>query len=701
MEQEQIFNVVAKAKSGDQEAFTDLYNNAYKMVYLTCLGHMKNPEEAEDCAQETFITIYNKLDSLEDNNTFFGWAKTIAVRVCLHKLRSTHNNISYDDAIESGVNIEGDDNLEDLPDSMIMEEAKRNIILDILKKELKEVQYQTIFMFYYDNMPVEKIAEVMECPVGTVKTRLKAARVKIKEGIESYEKKTGDKLCAAGTFPALGALFTSTLEGTSVTVPPLAIGTAVGIAGKAGAAKAVTMGSKATKIAKAGAAVGKKALATKIIAGVAATAVIGGSAIGISKLLRKPVNLEIGNVITFGIYDGEPLEWVILDEQDGSYLIQARSTNEGHSIFHSFMDEWNDEDDWASTVNWENSDLRTWLNGDFYEEAFTPAQRRIIEASAPGSDAEDTIYLLTLEELDSYYDEYNTEVGYPLDDYGNILMDGYIYGWAPDGSVIELYNNGFITSRIGQWDNWVRCDVRPVMWVNLDELSSSISNGNPDRPVFVYDNSNVVATNDYSIGSLISMGHDGFGTPINWRVLDELDGRYLVVSDMCVAAMPLDDTNFDEDGTPHSTSWEQCPVRSWLNNDFYNMTFDDSERSRIELTLVDNDGSSSTNDYLFLLSESEVRQYFSSDSDRECMIALNSVLRVEEGLTWLCQYHSHSGDSAEWWWLRNINSRSINSWAAPIVGWDGSLEEESGELIWFDTNTNCMGVRPAMWITAE
>ena len=102
MEQELIFSVVAKAKSGDQEAFTDLYNNAYKMVYLTCLGHMKNPEEAEDCAQETFITIYNKLDSLEDNNTFFGWAKTIAVRVCLHKLRSTHNNISYDDAIESG-----------------------------------------------------------------------------------------------------------------------------------------------------------------------------------------------------------------------------------------------------------------------------------------------------------------------------------------------------------------------------------------------------------------------------------------------------------------------------------------------------------------------------------------------------------------------------------------------------------------------
>ena len=81
MEQEQIFDLVAKAKTGDADAFTDLYNGAYKMVYLTCLGHMKNPEEAEDCAQETFITIYNKLDSLEDNNTFFGWAKTIAVRV--------------------------------------------------------------------------------------------------------------------------------------------------------------------------------------------------------------------------------------------------------------------------------------------------------------------------------------------------------------------------------------------------------------------------------------------------------------------------------------------------------------------------------------------------------------------------------------------------------------------------------------------
>lgn len=686
MEQEQIFNVVAKAKSGDQEAFTDLYNNAYKMVYLTCLGHMKNPEEAEDCAQETFITIYNKLDTLEDNNTFFGWAKTIAVRVCLHKLRSTHNNISYDDAIESGVNIEGDDNLEDLPDSMIMEEAKRDVILDILKKELKEVQYQSIFMFYYDNMPVEKIAEVMECPVGTVKTRLKAARVRIKEGIESYEKKTGDKLCAAGTFPALGALFTSTLEGTSVTVPPLAIGTAVGIAGKAGAAKAVTMGSKATKIAKAGSTVGKKALATKIFAGVAATAVIGGSIIGISQINKKP---NIGCVITYGNYNGNSLDWIILDEKDGNYLVQA-----AHSVAtRSFIDDsnWNyGEDDWESTVSWENSDLRTWLNEDFYEEAFTSAQRRAIEASVPGSDAEDTIYLLSLEELDSYYDEYNTEVGYPLDDYGNIIMDGYIYGWAPDGSVIELYNNGFITSRIGEWHCWVRCDVRPVMWLSMDKISNSMINSNPTEPSRVLEEE-IVTTSDYSVGAYISMGHDNLGSPVIWRVLAEQDGRYLVISNDCVAAMPYNASSTVD------IIWENCELRSWLNEDFYNITFDESERSRIELTQVDNDDHNSTSDYLFLLSDSEVRQYFSDDSDRICCVSLNSVLTTENSDLWLSPYHSHG----RWvsWWLR-----SSFGGGAQIVGGSGELEDTSVtpalDSIRFDADAY-MGVRPAMWITAE
>ena len=124
-----------------------------------------------------------------------------------------------------------------------------------------------------------------------------------------------------------------------------------------------------------------------IVAGVAATAVIGGSIIGISQINKKPKNLNIGCVITYGNYNGNSLDWIILDEKDGNYLVQA-----AHSIdTRSFIDDsnWNYEDDWESTVSWENSDLRTWLNEDFYEEAFTSNERKSIQTSVRDSNSDD------------------------------------------------------------------------------------------------------------------------------------------------------------------------------------------------------------------------------------------------------------------------------------------------------------------------
>lgn len=233
MDQQQQYqiNLVARAKIGDADAFGELYNASYKMVYLTCLGHLKNPEDAEDTAQEVFITAYNKLDTLVDNATFFGWVKTIAIRTSLNKIAARKDNIYYDDAIESNENLEGDSSLENLPDAYIMEEEKRSIITKIMMAELSEVQYQTIFMFYYHDMTIDQIAQELNCPVGTVKVRLHKARLKIKSGIEEYERKSGDRLCAVGMFPALGMLFKTSLGSISVAAKPFMGMAAINTAG--------------------------------------------------------------------------------------------------------------------------------------------------------------------------------------------------------------------------------------------------------------------------------------------------------------------------------------------------------------------------------------------------------------------------------------------------------------------------------------
>ena len=506
MEQDQIFEYVERAKHGDSEAFTELYNAAYGMVYHTCIGHMRNVESAEDATQDTFVTVYNHLASLADNNTFFGWVKTIAVRVCLHKLRSTHDDLSYDDAIESNVNLEGDANLEDLPDSMIMEEEKRKIFLSIIKSELSEVQYQTVFMFYYDNMPVEQIAEIMQCPVGTVKTRLKASRVKLRSGIEDYEKRTGDKLCAAGAIPALGVLFASNLNSVPYVVPAFKIGLAyaagasaatpsaeAGISLFENTAKSTKAGSKASKAAAAAkngtagkaatATAAKTGIATKIVAGVAATAVLAGGTIGIMKLMEdNPLeNLHVGDVFEYGTFGGEDLKWRVIGEDDGKYFVTTEYCV-GSSIFgYTF-----------NGTTWEQSEIRTWLNDSFYNNVFTEQEQRIILTTNvsmdiySGNDTQDKLFLLSVDEVNEYLvdTEYlscdvNSEHAVPATYWLRSTGHSDTEVYPEQVAVVEddvINEEGL--------DIVMSADVRPAMWIDPSIIY--------DRDKYVRDNNTVV-----------------------------------------------------------------------------------------------------------------------------------------------------------------------------------------------------------------
>ena len=84
-----------------------------------------------------------------------------------------------------------------------------------------------------------------------------------------------------------------------------------------------------------------------------------------------------GDTVSFGVYeqDGdadngpEPIQWVVLDKIDGQVLLLSADILEARQYHHVPFEE----------VTWENSDLRAWMNGDFYEGAFTPVQRGLIE----------------------------------------------------------------------------------------------------------------------------------------------------------------------------------------------------------------------------------------------------------------------------------------------------------------------------------
>lgn len=213
--------LAAGIRAGNENAFTEMYRKSERLVYATCLGILRDPDDAVDATQDTYVTVYTKIGTLEDDRKFLGWLKMIAANKALEAYRRKKRNVSYDDTIAADEELTGNDDLESLPDSFITEQTRRDTLRAIMQAELSDVQYQTVVLYYYDELPVETIAKLMECPEGTVKTRLKASRIKIRAGIEKYEKDNDDRFAAAVPLPFLTRFLAEDAKG--LTVPDINI----------------------------------------------------------------------------------------------------------------------------------------------------------------------------------------------------------------------------------------------------------------------------------------------------------------------------------------------------------------------------------------------------------------------------------------------------------------------------------------------
>lgn len=116
-------------------------------------------------------------------------------------------------------NIVVENNENFLPEEYITEKSKRKIVMDIMRKKLSDIQYQTVILFYFNELSVEEIADIMECPPGTVKYRLSVSRAKIKEGVLEYEKDNRDKLYSFAPIPFLAGLLA--MEAETAEIPEM------------------------------------------------------------------------------------------------------------------------------------------------------------------------------------------------------------------------------------------------------------------------------------------------------------------------------------------------------------------------------------------------------------------------------------------------------------------------------------------------
>ena len=274
-----ISHLVEKIKKGDNKSFEKLYKLTEREVWFTCISFLKNETTAQDIMQETYITAFLKIQSLEKSSQIRSWLNRIAVNKCKNYLKGK-GEIQLDDEIFKNQAIV--DERISIPEEYISDKAKREIILSIMQEVLSDVQYQTVIMHYFNEMTVDEIAEVFECSRGTVLSRLNYSRAKMKTAIEDYEKKSGDKLHGVVVVPFFTTIFKE--EAKSLAVPNITIKLPNGQTLATSATKGIATGAKSTvsSIVKATATATVK---TKVIAVVCGATILAGiSAVGISIL---------------------------------------------------------------------------------------------------------------------------------------------------------------------------------------------------------------------------------------------------------------------------------------------------------------------------------------------------------------------------------------------------------------------------------
>lgn len=271
-----LIEQVRLAQQGDPEAQAALYEAMYKRVYYLAFRMTRSAEDAEDAVQEAFLSAFRALPNLADPNAFEGWLFQITANKCRNVLSKSgrYTQLPEDEDGNTILDELPEENEGLIPASALENQAHREIILSIIEA-LPQQQKECVLLFYYSELTVAQIAQVLDCSEGTVKSRLNYAHKKLRDGILETEERDGIRL---HTMVPLGLLFLKDFQELAASLSAAALsGTAAGAAAASSGTTAAGSGTTAGAAAKAGLFATVKA---KVIAGVTAAALVaGGSAL--------------------------------------------------------------------------------------------------------------------------------------------------------------------------------------------------------------------------------------------------------------------------------------------------------------------------------------------------------------------------------------------------------------------------------------
>ncbi|QAA32456.1 sigma-70 family RNA polymerase sigma factor [Clostridium manihotivorum] len=163
---------VQLAKDGDEKAFEELINMCKEELYRTAYAYVKDEQDALDVLQETVYKAYVNIDKLKNTKYFKTWITRILLNNAMDLIKKEKKILSVVGNSEKGF----------VDSEVYCIDAKLDIQSSIDK--LEEKQKKVIILKYFQDLTITEIAEVMSCPVGTIKTYLNKALVKLRTSMD-------------------------------------------------------------------------------------------------------------------------------------------------------------------------------------------------------------------------------------------------------------------------------------------------------------------------------------------------------------------------------------------------------------------------------------------------------------------------------------------------------------------------------------
>lgn len=170
------YELTQASAKGDMVAFEEVYNRHHRRVYAICLRMLKNTNEAEDLTQDVFIQLHRKIGSFRGDSAFTTWLHRLTVNQVLMHFRK--RTVKFEKTTEEGETPEQTVPGSDRPGKMPVVDK---IALENAIKQLPK-GYKSVFVLHdIEGFEHEEVARILGCSVGTSKSQLHKARLKLRK----------------------------------------------------------------------------------------------------------------------------------------------------------------------------------------------------------------------------------------------------------------------------------------------------------------------------------------------------------------------------------------------------------------------------------------------------------------------------------------------------------------------------------------